>query len=146
MIAAQVVVEESAEQFAFRDALTRQAIYADLLVRERKALHLRIADTMEHFYASSLDAHMADLAYHAYEAGAWEKALEYGQRAGEQAQPLYAPRAAIDHVTRALDAAQRGLIPPRPSLYRLRDHAYETLRHFEYCRRDYTTTLHMSQA
>lgn len=46
MIAAQVVVEESAEQFAFRHALTRQAIYADLLVRERKALHRRIAGSM----------------------------------------------------------------------------------------------------
>jgi predicted ATPase len=42
LIAAQLVVEESAEQFAFRHALTRQAIYADLLVRERKALHRRI--------------------------------------------------------------------------------------------------------
>jgi DNA-binding CsgD family transcriptional regulator/Flp pilus assembly protein TadD len=145
MIAAQVVVEESAEQFAFRHALTRQAIYADLLVRERKALHLRIADTMERFYASSLDAHMAELAYHAYEAGAWEKALEYGQRAGEQAQRLYAPRAAIEHVTRALDAAERGLIPPQPSLYRLRGQAYETLGDFEQARLDYETTLHMAQ-
>src|SRR5260370_8618353 len=126
MIAAQVVVEESAEQFAFRDALTRQAIYADLLVRERKALHLRIADTMEHFYASSLDAHMADLAYHAYEAGAWEKALEYGQRAGEQAQRLYAPRSPIEHLTPALDAAHRGLIPPPPSRYTLPPQPIET--------------------
>jgi predicted ATPase len=39
LIAAQLVVEESEEQFAFRHALTRQAIYADLLVRERKAPH-----------------------------------------------------------------------------------------------------------
>jgi len=32
LIAAQLVVEESEERFAFRHALTRQAIYADLLV------------------------------------------------------------------------------------------------------------------
>src|SRR5712692_2100645 len=79
LIAAQLVVEESAEQFAFRHALTRQVVYADLLVRERKALHRRIADTMEHTYASTLDAHVADLAYHSYEAGSWEKAVAYGQ-------------------------------------------------------------------
>src|SRR6266516_2582211 len=39
LIAAQLVVEESAEQFAFRHALTRQAVYAQLLARERNALH-----------------------------------------------------------------------------------------------------------
>jgi predicted ATPase len=114
LIAAQLVVEESAEQFAFRHALTRQAIYADLLVRERKALHRRIADTLERLYASVLDAHLADLAYHFLEVSAWEKALEYGRSAGEQAQAMYAPQAAIERVTRALDAAQRGSIPPRP--------------------------------
>jgi predicted ATPase len=47
LIAAQLVVEESAEQFAFRHALTRQAVYAQLLGRERKALHRTIAETFE---------------------------------------------------------------------------------------------------
>jgi DNA-binding CsgD family transcriptional regulator len=145
LIAAQLVVEESAEQFAFRHALTRQAIYADLLVRERKALHRRIAEMLERLYASVLDAHLADLAYHFFEASAWEKALEYGQRAGEQAQAMYAPHAAIDQVTRALDAAQRGSIPPPASLYRLRGQAYETLGDFERARPDYETTLQMAQ-
>src|SRR4029079_10262393 len=41
MIGAQLVVEESAERFAFRHALTRQAIYAGLLFRERVLLHQR---------------------------------------------------------------------------------------------------------
>jgi predicted ATPase len=36
LIAAQLVVEESEEQFAFRHALTREAIYKQLLLRERK--------------------------------------------------------------------------------------------------------------
>src|SRR5260370_23061546 len=68
LIAAQLVVEESAEQLSFRHALTRQAIYADLLVRERKALHRRISETLERLYASVLDAHLSDLAYHFFEA------------------------------------------------------------------------------
>src|SRR6266581_2303114 len=144
LIAAQLVVEESAEQFAFRHALTRQAVYADLLVRERKALHRRIADTMERLSVSSLDAHLADLAYHFYEASAWEKALAYGQLAGEQAQRLYAPHAVIEQVTRSLDAVQRGSIPPPASLYRLRGLAYETLGDFERARLDYETTLQMA--
>jgi predicted ATPase len=87
LMAAQLVVEESAEQFAFRHALTRQAIYAQLLARERKALHRTIAGMMEHLYVSSIDAHLADLAAHFSEAGAWEQALVYGQRAGTGAHP-----------------------------------------------------------
>ena len=156
LIAAQLVVEESEERFAVRHTLTRQAVYADLLVRERKALHRSIAETMERLYdpgrlqGPSLphlhDAHLADLAYHFYEAGAWEKALEYGQRAGEQALALYAPRAATEQFTRAMDAAQRGLVPPTASLYRLRGRAYETLGDFEQARLDYETTLQMAKS
>jgi predicted ATPase len=56
LIAAQLVVEESAERFAFRHVLTRQAVYGQLLVRERKALHRTIAETLERLYASTLDA------------------------------------------------------------------------------------------
>src|SRR5207253_2900858 len=86
LVAAQLIVEESAERFAFRHALTRQAVSAQLLVRERKVLHRTIAETLERLYASSIEAHLVELTYHFYEAGAWEQALLYGQRAGEQAQ------------------------------------------------------------
>ena len=66
LIAAQLVVEESAEQFAFRHALTRQAIYTSMLARERQALHRQIAETLEQLYPDSLDAHLGDIAYHFY--------------------------------------------------------------------------------
>ncbi len=137
LLAAQLVVEESAEQFAFRHALTRQAIYAQLLVRERKALHRTMAETMESLYAGALEAHLADLAYHFSEAGLWEKALSYAQQAGETAQRLYAPRAAIEQFTRALDAASELPLAPLPALYHARGQAYETLGDFEQARHDY---------
>jgi len=145
LIAAQLVVEESEERFAFRHALTRQAIYSDLLLRERKALHREIADTLERLYRVTLETHLADLAYHFYEAGAWEQALWYAQHAGEQAQAMYAPQAAIEQVSRALDAAERGLITPPASLYRLRGQAYETLGDFERTHADYQTTLQLAR-
>src|SRR5438270_6739503 len=75
LIAAQLVVEESAEQFAFRHALTRQAVSAQLLVRERRALHRTIAETCESLYASSVEPHLADLASHFLPAGVWHGAL-----------------------------------------------------------------------
>jgi predicted ATPase len=145
LIAAQLVVEESEEQFAFRHALTRQAIYTQLLLRERKVLHRTLAETIEQLFAPTLDAHLTELAYHFYEAGIWEKALSYAQRAGVRALALYAPRAAIEQYTRALKATHHLTAEPVASLYRLRGQAYETLGEFEHARSDYERALHAGQ-
>jgi predicted ATPase/DNA-binding CsgD family transcriptional regulator len=146
LIAAQLVVEETAEHFAFRHALTRQAVYAELLARERKALHFTIAETIESLYASTLDTYMADLSYHFYEAGAWEKALKYAQNAGEKAQTLFAPHAAIDHYSRALSALYNLAFTPPPELFRARGQAYEILGEFEHARADYEISLHIARS
>ncbi|GAC1473345.1 MAG: hypothetical protein PVSMB5_24410 [Ktedonobacteraceae bacterium] len=143
LLAIQFVVEVSAEQFAFRHALTRQALYAGLLARERRSLHRTLAEAIEELSVTTLllDAHLADLAYHYYEAGAWGKALEYAQRAGERALALYAPRAAIEHLTRALDAAHQLYIAPPGKVYHARGKAYETLGEFDRARSDYERAL-----
>lgn len=127
LIAAQLVVEESADEFAFRHTLTREAIYATLLARERKALHRAIGETIERTYAASIDRHLSDLAYHFYAGGVWAKALDYGQRAGDQAQSLQAPRAAVEQYTRGLEAARQLSLPAPAVLHHARALAYEAL-------------------
>src|SRR6266487_3682240 len=120
-IAAQLVVEESAEQFTFRHALTRQAI------------------------AAELDAHLADLAYHFAEAQQWSKALEYARLAAEQAQALSAPRAAAEQWTRMMHATERlGQAVP-PTCYRARGQTYEMLGNFEQAQADYERALHAAR-
>jgi DNA-binding CsgD family transcriptional regulator len=146
LIAAQLVVEESAERFAFRHALTRQAIYAGLLARERTALHRTIAEATEHGYMDALDPHVADLAYHYFEAGNWKRALEYAQRAGKRAQELGAPLAAVEQYTRALDAASELPAMQTPALYLARGHAYEILGDFDHARDDYELGLQLARA
>ncbi len=141
LIAAQLVVEESEERFAFRHALTRQAIYTQLLLRERKALHRTIAETMEQLYAFTLDTHLTELADHFYEAGVWEQALLYARLAGERALALYAPRVAIEQFTRALKATHYLKASKLPTLYRLRGQAYETLGEFDQARADYERAI-----
>src|SRR5260370_4766060 len=93
--AAQLVVEESEERFAFRHALTRQAIYTQLLLRERKALHRTIAETMEQLYAFTLDTHLTELADHFYEAGVWEQTPLYSAVVRARALSPYSPRLPI---------------------------------------------------
>ena len=111
LIGAGLVVEVSAEQLAFRHALTREAILTQLLARERRLLHQRVAETMEQAYAQERETHLAELAQHYYAAGLWARALEDGRRAGEQALALYAPGAAGEHFTRALEAAAQLHVP-----------------------------------
>jgi DNA-binding CsgD family transcriptional regulator len=146
LLAAQLVIEVSAERFAFRHALTRQAVCSQLLVREQKALDRQIAEAIEHLYAPSLESYVADLAYHFYEAGTWEKALPYARRAGEQAQALYTPHAAIEQFTRALEAAHHlDQTTALPDLYRARGLARDTVGDFDRARTDHETVLQLAR-
>ncbi|HEU0028912.1 MAG TPA: AAA family ATPase, partial [Ktedonobacterales bacterium] len=146
LVAAQLVVEESAERFAFRHALTRQAIAAQLLLRERQALHRAIVEAIERLHTGSDEARLPDLAYHAFEAGLWEKALPYTRRMGEQALAMNAPQAAIEQFTRAIAAARQLGLPADPALHRARGQAYEVRGEFERARDDYARVLEASRA
>ena len=116
-------------------------IYGGLLARERAALHRAIAYQIELTFAATLDAHVADLARHFYEAGEWSKALDYARLAGARALALYAPRAAIEQFTRALGAAQRLGLPTPQGLLRERGQAYETLGEFTLAQVDFEGAL-----
>ena len=136
LIDARILVEEDAERLLFRHALTREAVTADLLRRQRAALHLAVGEALEHRHAGSLDLHVHELAYHFFEAGAWTKALDYTRRAGDLARALYTPHAAIEQYTRAL-AASEHLMRPRPPLLLARAGVYETVGDFELACADY---------
>jgi tetratricopeptide (TPR) repeat protein len=96
-------------------------------------------------YASTLDAHFADLAYHCAEAELWSKTIEYATHAAEQAQALSAPRAAIEQWTRVVNATEQldKLVPP--TRYRARGQAYELLGDFEQAKADYERALHTAR-
>jgi len=141
LVSAQLVVEVSSEQFAFRHALTRQAIYTQLLARERSIMHRTIAETLEQLPDTTPDARVEDLAYHYYKARDWQKTLDYARRAADRALRFYAHRAAIDYLTWALEALNSLSQKPAPALYRARGLAYDTLGEYEQAQQDYTWAL-----
>lgn len=145
LISAQLVVEESADHFAFRHALTRQSIYSGLLARERRMLHHTIGETIQQVYATSLDAHLAELAYHFYEAEAWDEAYYYARRVGQNAQRLHSPAATIEHLSHALEAARHLRVRVPAAIYRARGQAHETLGGFDAARADYERALDAAQ-
>lgn len=147
LIRAQLVVEESADTFVFRHALTRQAIYSALLLRERKVLHGAVAATLEQASAPTIEARLADLSWHFYTGEVWDQALIYSQRAGARAQALYSPRAAAEFYTRAIVAAGARQDTRRlPSLQYARAESYAQLGDFEAARNDYEAALTAGQS
>jgi len=146
LIDAQLVVEESADRFAFRHALTRQTVYAQLLSRERRALHQKIGETLERLHAFSLETQAGDLAYHFSAAEDWRRTLNYAVVAGERAMTLYAPRAAVEQFNRAVDAANRLGQTPSTDLLRSRAQARTILGEFELADQDRQTVLDMARA
>jgi len=136
------VVEASADHFLFRHALTQQAIYSQLLVRERRTVHRRIAEALEEIHNPINNVRLAELAYHTYEAGMWEMAFEYCRQAGEVAQhQLYTPRAALEHYGHAFESARQISAPIPLLLLHERGQVYETLGEYELAHADYQTEL-----
>jgi DNA-binding CsgD family transcriptional regulator len=101
---AQLIVEAGdtrGDQFAFRHALTREAVLADLLQRERRSLHRAVASLLERRAGSDPAAAAAALAYHLDEAGDTERALRYHELAANEASRVFAFAAAVRHLERA---------------------------------------------
>ena len=88
--------------YAFRHSLTRDAIYADMLLGEVRPLHLRIVDALE---AEGAEHHVADLGYHAWAGRDAERSVRYNERAGDDAEAVHAYADAVRSYERALEFA-----------------------------------------
>jgi class 3 adenylate cyclase/predicted ATPase len=90
-------------EYSFIHALTQEVAYNSLLTERRRALHERTAGAIEAVFSDRLEDHYDELAHHYRHSGNTEKALEYLQRAGEQAVQRSAYLEAIEQLTTALE-------------------------------------------
>jgi class 3 adenylate cyclase/predicted ATPase len=102
--------------YLFKHALVQDAAYGTLLREQRRALHARIADTLEGQFPDIAESRPELLARHCTEAGQIEKAASLWGRAGLRSQERSALVEAVEQLTRALD--QTATLPPTPSLRR----------------------------
>lgn len=98
---------ESGEAVAFRHALTREAVYRDLMKRERRLLHRELADVLAEMHGAE-PAWAAEVERQYTEAGVPERALPFAIGAGEEALRLLSPVDAVPHFERAVDASGPG--------------------------------------
>ncbi len=89
--------------YLFKHALVQVAAYGTLLREPRRALHARIAETLESQFSEIAESQPEILARHCTEAGLIEKAACLWGKAGQQSLARSALVEAVAQLTRALD-------------------------------------------
>ncbi len=103
-------VEPSASipTYAFRHTLIREVAYESLAYGRRRELHRHIGELIERERAETLPQWYNLLAYHFYQGQVWDKAADYGLKAGELARREYANEVALAQFQRVLEAVEEG--------------------------------------
>ena len=100
--------------YLFKHALVQEAAYTTLLRESRRALHARIAETLESQFAEIAENQPELLARHAAEAGQIEKAASLWGKAGQRSLDRSALVEAVTQITQALN--QIAVLPASPAL------------------------------
>jgi class 3 adenylate cyclase/predicted ATPase len=100
--------------YLFKHALVQDAAYGTLLREPRRALHARIAETIESEFAETAESRPELLARHWTDAGLVEKAAGLWGKAGQRSLARSALVEAAEQLTRALD--QIATLPGTPVL------------------------------
>jgi predicted ATPase len=102
--------------YLFKHALVQDAAYGTLLREPRRALHARVAQTLESQFAEMAESQPELLARHCTEAGQIEKAAGLWGKAGQRSLERSALLEAIEQLKRAID--QIATLPGTPALRR----------------------------
>jgi class 3 adenylate cyclase len=100
-----LIVSTGHQLLRFRHPILREVAYAGLPYKRRRELHAKAAEVLEANTAAA-DRRPELLALHYFVARNYDKAMDYGWRAGERAMARYAPAAAADAYRRAAQAAR----------------------------------------
>jgi class 3 adenylate cyclase/tetratricopeptide (TPR) repeat protein len=98
----ELIRERSLREYTFKHALTQETVYASLLLKARRQLHLRVAECLE----TNTPKPVADIARHYLEARQPERALPYLIDAGDNAARAYSTPEAIAYYKQALGVAE----------------------------------------
>jgi tetratricopeptide (TPR) repeat protein len=87
---------------SFADIIVRDVVNEEAGTYERKKLHGAVGTALEKVYATKIDEHLGELAFHFLEAGEKDKALDYFLKAGDKAAKIYANSEASSYFQSAL--------------------------------------------
>jgi predicted ATPase/class 3 adenylate cyclase len=99
-------------EYTFKHALTQEVAYDALLIERRKLLHERAGQALESMFAEQLEDHLDELARHYSRGNNVAKAVEYLERASQQALQRSAYADAITSLGAGLNLLQK--VPDGP--------------------------------
>jgi class 3 adenylate cyclase/tetratricopeptide (TPR) repeat protein len=108
-IAERLVTDLGNGHYSFAHALVRDTLYEELSPAKRSALHLKVGLAIEAICGGDVAERLGELAHHFLEAaprGDIAKAIDYGQRAGEQDMEQLAYEDAVDVYEGALEVLE----------------------------------------
>lgn len=88
--------------YVFKQLTTQEVAYNMMLFSQRRELHRAVARWYEQTYADDLSPYFSLLAYHWQAAGVIPKAVDYLEKAGEQALHNYANEEAVEFFSQAI--------------------------------------------
>ena len=104
-----ILREDKSDDYAFKHALVRDALYQSLLTEPRKSLHLKIAEEVERRSGNRLAEVAEVLAHHYCQTERADKAFAYLAMAGSKSLGVYSLDEAATHFAAAL-----GLLDKNP--------------------------------
>jgi predicted ATPase len=93
--------------YHFRHALIQDAAYENLLRSRRQVLHRRVAEILRNRFPDTTAAEPELVAHHFTQAGLTDAAIEWWDKAGEQALRRSAFQEAITHLGKAIEIADK---------------------------------------
>jgi class 3 adenylate cyclase/tetratricopeptide (TPR) repeat protein len=99
--------------YIFKHVIIQEVVYNLLLFAQRRELHRAVAQWYEDTYAADLSAFYSLLAHHWYKAEAYGRAIDYLERAGEQALRVFANQEAVNFFSEILQLVERHSLPGR---------------------------------
>jgi predicted ATPase/class 3 adenylate cyclase len=100
-------------RYIFKHALIQEAAYASLLKVTRQQVHQQTAQLLEAQFPETVETEPELVAHHYTEAGCYEQAVAYWQRAGQRAARRSANQEAISHLSEGLQLL--ALLPETPA-------------------------------
>jgi class 3 adenylate cyclase/tetratricopeptide (TPR) repeat protein len=94
-------------EYIFRHALTQEAVYNTILLKNRREFHRKVGAALETLYPEQREEIAPVLGRHFVEAADFRRAVDYFTLAGDVAFRLYAISEAVDHYGQALKHARK---------------------------------------
>jgi tetratricopeptide (TPR) repeat protein len=135
-------------EYIFRHALTQEAAYSTLLLRQRRRFHGQVGEVLESLFPDQHEELASSLARHFFLAQDYQRALHYYTLAGDAAFRQFATVEAINHYGKAIECTgkvERIASEQLVHLYARRGRAYELDNQFEAALDNYRRMIELSR-